>query len=74
MTIRTHLSRDYSVASASRRQRACYHATIKRLYDEKYCRWTETWVCECGFVMSERISAVNQKENTNADLRENQRV
>jgi hypothetical protein len=32
------------------KERACYHTVLKRLYDERHCCWTGTWVCECGFV------------------------
>ena len=27
------------------RERACYHTVLKRLYDEKRCCLTDTWLC-----------------------------
>jgi hypothetical protein len=52
MTLRTHLSADYSEASAARRQRACRHLELVRLQDEETKQWLDTYGCmDCEKVL-----------------------
>jgi len=71
MTLRTHRSADFSEAIAARRERACYHLDLTRTWNPNERAWSDWWKCtHCGA----RVSAVIQKEEANADLRENQRI